>query len=108
MAAADGRADLATLAAVGATPVTRRVLAAFQSFVTAGLGTVLGVVAGLVPAVAILRAVNSAGALRHAVPLPIVVPWTNVAVTLLVVPLLAAGAAGLLTRSRLPLVRRLA
>jgi putative ABC transport system permease protein len=40
--------------------------------------------------------------------LPIVMPWTNIAVTLLVVPLLAALAAALLTRSKLPMVRRLA
>ena len=42
--------DLATLAAVGASPGLRRLLSGSQSVVTAGLGTVLGTVAGLVPA----------------------------------------------------------
>ena len=111
LAAADGRADLATLAAVGASPRTRRSLAGFQSAVTAVLGTVLGVIAGLVPAVAMVGAAN-AQARANGNPIgnayPLVLPWTNLAVTLLVVPLLAAGAAVLLTRSRLPMVRRLA
>jgi putative ABC transport system permease protein len=108
LAAADGRADLATLAAVGASPGRRRSLAAFQSAVTAGLGTVLGTIAGLVPAAGMVRALNQQ--LRHdrtiARPYPFVVPWHNLAVTVILVPLLAAGAAALLTRSRLPMLRR--
>jgi putative ABC transport system permease protein len=112
LAAADGRSDLATLAAVGASPRTRRVLAAFQSAVTAGLGTLLGIVAGMVPAIAILRAMTRTvevvdGHQIKQTVLPIVMPWTNIAVTLLVVPVLAALAAAALTRSRLPMVRRL-
>lgn len=110
LAAADGRADLSTLAAVGATPGLRRRLAAFQSAVTAGLGTLLGVAAGLVPALGLIGALNSSA---RAAPgfaatdlYPVVVPWALLAVTVLVVPVLAALAAGLLTRSRLPLVRR--
>jgi len=111
LAAADGRADLATLAAVGASPRTRRTLAAFQSATTAGLGTMLGAAAGLVPAVAILRATTKTVAYVDGRPelapgLPIVLPWANIAATLLVVPLLAAAAAALLTRSRLPMVQR--
>jgi len=112
LAAADGRADLATLAAVGASPRTRRVLAASQSACTAGLGTLLGTVAGLVPAVAILRAMTNTLGVVDGEPvrqtvLPITLPWANIGVTLLVVPLLAALAAMALTRSRLPMVRRL-
>ena len=41
-------------------------------------------------------------------PYPLVLPWLNITSAVLVVPLLAAGAAALLTRSRLPMVRRLA
>lgn len=109
LAAADGRSDLATLAAVGASPRTRRSLAAFQSAVTAGIGTILGVAAGLVPAAGMVRALNAAA--REAPfprldPYPLVLPWTNLLVTLLVVPLIAALGAGLLSRSRLPMVRR--
>ncbi|MBC7375122.1 MAG: FtsX-like permease family protein [Frankiales bacterium] len=110
LAAADGRADLSTLACVGATPGLRRRLAGSQSLVTAGLGTALGTVAGLIPAYGLIRALNepdSTGYVR-AVPFPFVVPWTLLGVTALVVPLLAALAALLLTRSRLPLVRRIA
>ncbi len=103
LAAADGRADLSTLAAVGATPGLRRRLAALQSAVTAVLGTVLGVAAGLVPAYGLLVALNADDPL---VRYPYLVPWALLGVTVLVVPLLAALAAGALTRSRLPLVRR--
>jgi putative ABC transport system permease protein len=110
LAAADGREDLATLAAVGASPRTRRTLAAFQSAVTAGLGTVLGVAAGLVPAVGMVRALNAEA--LHAPfprldPYPLVLPWLNITAAVVVVPLLAAAAAALLTRSRLPMVRRM-
>lgn len=110
LASADGRADLATLAAVGATPRTRRVLAMAQSGVTAGLGTLLGVAAGFVPALAVLTALRRppAGFVGVWQPdWPIVVPWLNIGVTLLVVPLLAALVAGLFTRSRLPMVGRM-
>ncbi len=110
LAAADGRADLATLAAVGASPGLRRVLSGCQSVVTAGLGTVLGTAAGLVPAVGLIRAVNAPDVTGYVrpVPLPLVIPWSSIAVTLLVVPLLAGALAAALTRSRLPLVRRVA
>jgi putative ABC transport system permease protein len=111
LAAADGKADLATLAAVGASPSARRTLAAFQSAVTAVLGTLLGIAAGLVPAVGMVRALNSAArasSFPRFDPYPLVLPWTNILLTVLVVPLVAALAAALLTPSKLPLVRRLA
>ncbi len=109
LAAADGRADLSTLASVGATPGMRRRLAGSQSLVIAGLGTALGVVAGLVPAVGLIRAMNApVDGVARARPFPLVIPWETLAITGLVVPLIAGLAAVLLTRSRLPLVRRLA
>ena len=109
LAAADGRADLSTLAAVGATPGLRRRLAGAQSLVTAGLGTALGIVAGLVPAAGLIRALNEpVQGYTRPVPFELVIPWPILAVAGLVVPLLAVLAAMLLTRSRLPLVRRLA
>jgi putative ABC transport system permease protein len=109
LAAADGRADLATLAAVGASPRVRRVLSLCQSGVIAGLGSLLGTIAGLGAAVAVLLALNRrfADVWPAPTPYPIAVPWLNVGVALVVVPLIAMLGAGLLTRSRLPVERRL-
>jgi len=58
LAAADGRADLGTLAAVGASPRVRRGLSLSQSGVIAGLGSLLGAAAGLGGSVAVLLALN--------------------------------------------------
>jgi putative ABC transport system permease protein len=109
LAAADGRADLGTLAAVGASPRVRRGLSLSQSGVIAGLGSLLGAAAGLGGAVAVLLAVNRgyADVWPAPTPYPIALPWFNVAVALLVVPAVAMLGAGLLTRSRLPIERRL-
>ena len=98
LAQADARADHATLAAVGADPRVRRRLTAFQAAVVAGLGALLGTVSGFVPTVAFLYADAE---------LRFVAPWQNLLVIAVVVPAVAAVAAGLLTRSRLPLARRL-
>ena len=109
LAAAEGRADLSTLAAVGASPRVRRALSLSQSGVIAGLGSLLGVIAGLGAATAVLFALNRAYAdlWPAPAPYPIAVPWLNLGVALLVVPLIAMLGAGLLTPSRLPIERRL-
>jgi putative ABC transport system permease protein len=108
LAAADGRSDLAILAAVGASPRIRRALSLSQSGVIAGLGSLIGAVAGLGASTAVLFALNQryAGVWPAPTPYPIKVPWLNVGVALLVVPLIAMLGAGLLTRSRLPIERR--
>ncbi|WP_155372141.1 FtsX-like permease family protein [Catellatospora vulcania] len=108
LAAADGRADLATLAAVGASPRVRRLLSLSQSGVISGLGAVLGVLAGLGTTAVLIAAVNASG--KHIVhgdaPMRLLLPWENIAIVL-AVPLVAMAGAGLLTRSRLPIERRL-
>lgn len=108
LAAAEGRRDLSTLAAVGASPRVRRVLSLCQAGVIAVLGSVLGIVAGLGSALIILASVNRryAAAWPVETPYPVVVPWLTLGV-LVVVPLVAMLGAGLLTRSRLPVERRL-
>jgi putative ABC transport system permease protein len=109
LAAAEGRADLSTLAAVGASPRVRRALSLSQSGVIAGLGSLLGAIAGLGAATAVLFALNRAYAdlWPAPAPYPIAVPWLNLGVALLVVPLISMLGAGLLTPSRLPIERRL-
>ncbi|MDQ1689636.1 MAG: putative transport system permease protein [Frankiaceae bacterium] len=99
LAAADGRADMATLSAIGAAPRTRRRLAGAQALTVAALGTVLGVAVGFVPAIAYI----------HRLPgYSIQVPWSTLLTLVVAVPLSAAVLAMGVTRSRLPLVRRAA
>ncbi|MFR9775516.1 FtsX-like permease family protein [Micromonospora sp. MS34] len=108
LAAAEGRRDLSTLAAIGADPRVRRVLSVCQAGVIAVLGSVLGLLAGLGSAAIILISLNRRYAQAWPVeePYPLVVPGLTIAV-LVVVPLVAMLGAGLLTRSRLPVERRL-
>jgi putative ABC transport system permease protein len=106
LAAAESRADLATLAAVGAAPRVRRRVAGAQGAVVAVLGTALGVVAGSVLGVVIVLM------LRHGQPVPdtswqLAVPWPELAGVAVGIPALATLAGFAFTRSRLPMVRRL-
>jgi putative ABC transport system permease protein len=98
LSAAEGRADLATLAAVGASPRRRRNLAAAQAWMLGQLGCVLGVGVGALYGYTAHAAFGS----PH-----FTVPWAELGGTLIAVPLFAAALAWLLTRSRLPMVARL-
>jgi putative ABC transport system permease protein len=107
LAAADGRADLSTLAAIGAAPGVRRLLSLFHSGVIAGLGSILGAAAGIGSGFAVLAATNLSRAAEWPAPTPypLTVPLLNL-VLILLVPLVAMLGAGLLIRSRLPIERR--
>lgn len=110
LALSDARPDFSTLAAIGAAPRTRRRVAAAQAIVLATLGTLLGIVVGFGPGVAASWPLTSndyevsAGGATHVLD----VPWLLLAALIVIVPMIAAGAAALFTRSRLPIVRRLA
>ncbi|MET7670414.1 FtsX-like permease family protein [Micromonospora luteifusca] len=108
LAAAEGRAELTTLAAVGAAPAVRRMLAICQAGVIAGLGSVLGIVAGLGTAAIVLFSVNRQYATSWPVPdpYPYLVPWPALGV-LVLVPVVSMLGAGLFTRARLPIERQL-
>ncbi|MEV4497354.1 FtsX-like permease family protein [Micromonospora arborensis] len=108
LAAAEGRAELTTLAAVGAAPAVRRMLAICQAGVIAGLGSVLGIVAGLGTAAIVLFSVNRQYATSWPVPdpYPFLVPWPALGV-LVLVPVVSMLGAGLFTRARLPIERQL-
>ncbi|MEU7585092.1 FtsX-like permease family protein [Micromonospora sp. NPDC049230] len=108
LAAAEGRAELTTLAAVGAAPAVRRMLAICQAGIIAGVGSVLGIVAGLGTAAIVLVSVNReyANDWPASDPYPLLVPWPVLGV-LVLVPVVAMLGAGLFTRARLPIERRL-
>jgi putative ABC transport system permease protein len=98
VSAAEGRADLATLAAIGAQPRRRRSLAAAQAWVLGQLGCILGVGVGALY-----------GYTAHAVlgSTHFMIPWAQLAAIVIVVPLFAGLLAWVLTRSRLPMVARM-
>lgn len=99
---AEQQTDQATLAALGATRGTRRVMAAAQAFLLAAVGCVLGVAVGIVPGIAISRPLTSQGwdpltntSLDGAGVL--VLPWLPLAVLAVAIPAVAAvlAAAGI-------------
>jgi putative ABC transport system permease protein len=95
---AEQQSDQATLAALGATRGTRRVMAAAAAFLLAAVGCVLGVAVGLVPGIAIARPLTSQGwDPLTGVPVGqdtvLVIPWLQLAVVGVLVPLVAGAIA---------------
>ncbi|GAA2792748.1 ABC transporter permease [Crossiella cryophila] len=96
------------LATVGATVRTRRALAVAQSLIISGLGSVLGVLVGILPAAMI----SAQGARRMwregpvALPYELVLPWPVIGFVLVVVPAIAALVALACVRGRVRIARR--
>ena len=109
LALSDARPDLATLAAVGAAPRSRRRVAAAYAMVIGGVGAVLGLLVGFIPGIAITYPLTgSAWDPRSTLPGHVVaVPWGLLGFLVVALPLGIALVVGLTARSRLPLVARL-
>ncbi|SED95550.1 ABC transporter permease [Ruania alba] len=106
LALADSRADLATLAAVGASPRIRRRVTAAQAGVIAVIGTATGIVTGIALSFVVGRwAATSYG---YGDAWQTIIPWQPLLLALAGIPVLAIAGGWLFTRSRLPVVRRIA
>ena len=94
---AEQQSDQATLAALGATRGTRRLMAAAAAFLLAAVGCVLGVGVGLVPGIAIARPLTSTSWTPTGVPVDgetiLVIPWLSLLVVGVLVPLVAGAIA---------------
>ncbi len=104
LALSDARPDLATMAAVGARPRTRRGVAAAYALVVGGIGAALGAPVGFIPGMAISRPLTrdwESGASS------LDVPWLLIGVVVVGLPLLTAAAVGTCARGRLPLTARI-
>ncbi|MEY9931542.1 putative ABC transport system permease protein [Catenulispora sp. GP43] len=111
LAITDAQADLETLAAIGARPRVRRLLAGSQAAVTAGLGAVLGTAFGLLPAVGLIEAKaqhiaaepGNTLAAEHVFLAP---PWLYLGAVVVALPVLAAAGSAGFVRSRIEMRRR--
>jgi putative ABC transport system permease protein len=107
LALTEARPDFATLAAVGAAPRLRRYVAMGSAAVIGGVGSVLGLVVGVGPGIAVAYPLTSTDYGNGAHPL-VDVPWLLLAGVGVLVPLLAVAVTGFAVRSRLPMERRIA
>ncbi|CAM4015691.1 FtsX-like permease family protein [Janibacter anophelis] len=108
---AEQERDQATIAAVGGSGRTRRLMVASQTWLLATTGIVLGALVGLFPGITIARALTSEGwdpvtNMQVARDATVDVPWTALLVVLVAVPALAALLAGLGIRRTPDLTRR--
>lgn len=115
LALSDARPDLATLSAVGASPRTRRSVAAAYALVVGFVGALLGAAIGFIPGIAVTFPLTSnewmpggVDASGNALPSHFLdVPWLMILGLVVVLPVMTAAIVGLTARSRLPLVARL-
>jgi putative ABC transport system permease protein len=94
---AESKPDLVTLSAVGSRPVTRRLLVASQAGTVALLGAAQGLVAGLIPAWAVLHALRR----PH-----FTLPWQTMLLIVVAIPLLSMLGTAAFAGNRLILDRR--
>ncbi|GAB3140347.1 hypothetical protein GCM10027290_11000 [Micromonospora sonneratiae] len=99
LAASELRGDLSTMTAVGATPRVRRRMAAAQAAVVVGFGAPLGSLAGIGPA---------AEHVAYSTEIDWHPPWLALLAVVVLPPLLAVLVAPVLSRDRVPPVRRMA
>jgi putative ABC transport system permease protein len=99
LAMAESRADMATMAAVGASPGRRRLHAMAQAATVGGLGATLGVLLGGLVGLALVQ-----GSTTY----PFTVPVAWIAELAVLAPLLAVLVAGAVTRGEVAMTRRLA
>ncbi|GAB3647287.1 FtsX-like permease family protein [Glycomyces tarimensis] len=106
---AESGRDMTTLGAVGATPGVRKRFAMWQTVVIALLGAGLGTLAGIIGYALVREALNRN--LQRAYPFEVLygwdLPWVNIGISLLAVPLIAAAGALVFTKAKLPSERRL-
>lgn len=102
LALSDARPDLATMAAVGARPRTRRGVAAAYALVVGGIGALLGAPIGFIPGMAISQPLTSGSGATA-----LDVPWLLIVLVVVGLPLLTAAAVGACARGRLPLTARI-
>jgi putative ABC transport system permease protein len=106
LALSDARPDLATLSAVGASPRSRRGVAAAYAVSVGVVGALLGAAVGFIPGIAVsyplTRDFTGAGPSHY-----LAIPWLEIAGLVVALPVLTALVVGLLARSRLPLSARL-
>jgi putative ABC transport system permease protein len=106
LALADARPDLATLAAVGASPRSRRIMAGAHALVIGLLGTVTGTALGFLPGISVAYPLTITDYGQGATGPYIGVPWTMLLAVALLVPLFAAAVAAISHRTRQPMTHR--
>ncbi|HWC20832.1 MAG TPA: FtsX-like permease family protein [Flexivirga sp.] len=102
---AESRADSATFASLGAPASLRRKIAAANAAVVGLFGALLGLLVGAVAGIAVsnpVTVVTDPGA-HHTIT---AIPWLQLLVVAIGVPLLAAALAALATRGRVSMTRR--
>jgi hypothetical protein len=88
LARADGKRDDTVLGAVGASPAVRRAFGFWQAIILTGIGSIVGVALGLVPAFALSIPTGPAGATQI---LPFDPSWPQLVITAIGIPLLIAA-----------------